>query len=180
MKTLNEIYQNYQSPDGHGDKGTAHTYIDEYERLLEPYRKNSIVLEIGLCEGESLRMWEEYFIDSKVIGVDITSKYLSELIKERTHHIIIADATRESIINKIDEKTFDVLIDDGSHRLVDQLKTFFIFKNKINPGGIYIIEDIEDLDNVKNIFLALHNNVEIIDNRHIKDRDDDVLIVYKF
>jgi hypothetical protein len=115
-----------------------------------------------------------------VIGVDITSKYLSELIKERTHHIIIADATRESIINKIDEKTFDVLIDDGSHRLVDQLKTFFIFKNKINPGGIYIIEDIEDLDNVKNIFLALHNNVEIIDNRHIKGRHDDVLIVYKF
>ena len=74
MKTLNEIYQNYQSPDGHGDKGTAHTYIDEYERLLEPYRKNSIVLEIGLCEGESLRMWEEYFIDSKVIGVGTSAK----------------------------------------------------------------------------------------------------------
>jgi 23S rRNA U2552 (ribose-2'-O)-methylase RlmE/FtsJ len=180
MKTLNEIYQNYKSPDGHGDKGTAHTYIEEYERLLEPYRENSIVLEIGLCEGESMRMWEEYFIDSKVIGVDITSKFLTELINEPGHNIIIADATEDDIVNKIDEKTFNVLIDDGSHRLVDQLKTFTIFKDKIKPGGIYIIEDVVNLDQVKNIFLALHNNVEIIDNRHIKDRHDDVLIVYKF
>ncbi len=180
MKTLNEIYQHYQSPDGHGDKGTAHTYIDEYQRLLEPYRKNSIVLEIGLCYGESMRMWEEYFIDSKVIGVDITSKFLTGLINEPGHNIVIADATKDDIINKLDEKMFDVLIDDGSHRLVDQLNTFRIFKDKINPGGIYIIEDIEDIDASKNIFLGLHNDVEIIDNRHIKDRHDDVLIVYKF
>jgi hypothetical protein len=75
---------------------------------------------------------------------------------------------------------FDVLIDDGSHRLADQLSTFQIFKNRIKPGGIYIIEDVVELDRVKNIFLGLHNNVEIIDNRHIKDRHDDVLIVYKF
>lgn len=181
MKTLNEIYEKYQSPEGHGDKGTAHTYIDEYERLLAPYRKGSIVLEIGLCHGESMRMWEEYFIDSKVIGVDIeTNKYLVKLINEPGHNIIIADATKEDIVDKINEKTFDVLIDDGSHRLVDQLNTFNIFKNKMKPGGIYIIEDVVDIDHVKNIFLGLHNNVEIIDNRHIKDRDDDVLIVYKF
>jgi cephalosporin hydroxylase len=180
MKTLNEIYEKYQSPEGHGDKGTAHTYIDEYERLLAPYRKNSIVLEIGLCEGESMRMWEEYFIDSKVIGVDIDSRYLIRLINEPGHNIIIADATKNDIVDKIDEKMFDVLIDDGSHRLADQLSTFQIFKNRIKPGGIYIIEDVVELDRVKNIFLGLHNNVEIIDNRHIKDRHDDVLIVYKF
>lgn len=180
MKTLNEIYEKYQSPEGHGDKGTAHTYIDEYQRLLDPYRKNSIVLEIGLCYGESMRMWEEYFIDSKIIGIDIDSRNLTDLINEPGHNIIIADATKDDIINKIDEEAFDVLIDDGSHRLVDQLNTFNIFKSKMKPGGIYIIEDVVNIDSVKNIFLGLHNNVEIIDNRHIKDRDDDVLVVYKF
>lgn len=180
MKTLNEIYQKYQSPEGHGDKGTAHTYIDEYARLLEPYREKSVVLEIGLYMGESLRMWEEYFVDSKVIGIDISSAHLTSLINESGHKIIIGDATHESIIERIEEKSFDVIIDDGSHRLVDQLKTFNIFKSKMNPGGIYIIEDVLDIDGVKNIFLGLHNNVEIIDNRHIKNRHDDVLVVYKF
>jgi len=39
MKTLEEIYENYNnggSGAGHGDKGTVHTYIPEYD--LKPYR----------------------------------------------------------------------------------------------------------------------------------------------
>lgn len=180
MKALNEIYQKYQSPEGHGDKGTAHSYIDEYEKLLDPYRHRSVVLEIGLCMGESLRMWEEYFIDSKVIGVDITSADLIDLINEGGHEIIIGDATKEDILESFDEKSFDVLIDDGSHILSDQIRTFQIFKSKMNKGGIYIIEDVVNIDYTKDIFTSLHSNIEIIDNRHKKDRHDDVLVVYKF
>ena len=180
MKTLSEIYEKYQSPEGHGDKGTAHTYIESYERLLEPYRENSTVLEIGLCMGESLLMWEEFFINSKIIGIDINDEHLKDLIDVGTHNIVIGDATKESIVNLLSEETFDVLIDDGSHAFVDQLNTFCIFKNKIKKGGVYIIEDVAHIDHIKNIFLTLHNDVEIIDNRHIKGRHDDVLVVYKF
>lgn len=180
MKNLQEIYKNYQSPDGHGDKGTAHTYIDEYQRLLEPYRENSTVLEIGLFMGESLRMWEEFFIDSDVIGVDISDWQLTNLINEGTHNIIIGDATKEEILDTLPDKMFDVIIDDGSHLLEHQIKSFDIFKNRMKPNGIYIIEDIVNIDKDKDVFEKLHNNVEIIDNRHIKGRSDDVLIVYKF
>ena len=58
MKSLSEIYQNCSVPDadGHGDKGTVHTYIDEYSRLLEPYRRHCTFLEIGVAYGESLKM----------------------------------------------------------------------------------------------------------------------------
>lgn len=180
MKTLNEIYQKYQSPEGHGDKGTAHTYIDEYQRLLEPYRKNSTVLEIGLFMGESLRMWEEYFVDSEIWGMDINAEHLIEMIKENRHNIILGDATKPEILDTIHDKMFDVVIDDGSHRLSDQIKTFNLFKKKMKPNGIFIIEDVFDIDDVKDVFSSLHDNVEIIDNRHIKGRNDDVLIVYKF
>jgi len=180
MNSLSEIYKKYQSPEGHGDKGTAHTYIDEYQRLLEPYRKNSTVLEIGLFMGESLRMWEEFFIDSDIIGMDISDDYLINLIKEGTHNIIIGDATKEEILDSISDKMFDVIIDDGSHRLHDQIKTFNILKNRMKPNGIYIIEDVLNIDDVKDIFSSLHNNIEVIDNRHIKKRNDDVLIIYKF
>jgi hypothetical protein len=180
MKTLDEIYQKYKSPEGHGDKGTAHSYIDEYDRLLTPYRNNSIVLEIGLCMGESLLMWEEFFINSKIFGVDITSQFLGKLIEDQTHNIIISDATKVDVLDYFKNETFDVIIDDGSHQLQDQINTFNIFKDKMNSGGIFIIEDVEMIEHKKDVFLSLHTDVSIIDNRHIKGRKDDVLIVYRF
>jgi SAM-dependent methyltransferase len=180
MKSLNEIYSKYQSPEGHGDKGTAHTYIDEYEKLLDGYRENSTVLEIGICEGESLKMWNEYFINSKVYGIDITDRYIKDLIKENKYNIIIGNACSEEIIEQLNHLTFDVIIDDGSHLINDQINSFNILKDRMKSNGIYIIEDVNDLDTTIDIYKKLHSNVEIIDNRHIKNRVDDVLAVYKF
>ena len=180
MKSLNEIYSKYQSPEGHGDKGTAHTYIDEYEKLLDGYRENSTVLEIGICEGESLKMWNEYFINSKVYGIDITDQYIKDLIKENKYNIIIGNACSEEIIVQLNNLTFDVIIDDGSHLIDDQINSFNILKNRMNSKGIYIIEDVNNLDLTIERYKELHNNIEIIDNRHIKNRSDDVLIIYKF
>ena len=180
MKSLNEIYLNYRSPEGHGDKGTAHTYIGEYEKLLSDYRENSTVLEIGICRGESLKMWDEYFINSKVYGIDITDQFIKDLIKEDKYNIIIGDACSENILTQLDDLTFDVIIDDGSHLINDQISSFNILKNRMKPNGIYIIEDVNNIDTSIDKLTELHNNIQIIDNRHIKNRVDDVLIIYKF
>jgi hypothetical protein len=180
MKSLNEIYLDYKSPEGHGDKGTAHTYIDEYEKLLGQYRENSTVLEIGICQGESLKMWEEYFINSNVYGIDITDQYIKDLIVENKYNIIIGDACSENILKYLNDLIFDVIIDDGSHLINDQINSFNILKNKMKPNGIYIIEDVNNLDSTIDTYKKLHNNVEIIDNRHVKNRVDDVLVIYKF
>ena len=64
MKTLQEISDKFSNVQdvGHGDKGTTHSYIPSYERLLTPYRDKKInFLEIGLAYGESLEMWYEFF-----------------------------------------------------------------------------------------------------------------------
>lgn len=180
MKSLGEIYLNYQSPEGHGDKGTAHTYIEEYEKLLGEYRENSTVLEIGICKGESLKMWNEYFINSNVYGIDITDEYIKELINENKYNIIIGNACSEEILKQLDNLTFDVIIDDGSHMINDQINSFNILKNRMNPNGIYIIEDVNNIDLSRDRLTELHNNIKIIDNRHIKNRVDDALAVYKF
>jgi 23S rRNA U2552 (ribose-2'-O)-methylase RlmE/FtsJ len=180
MKSLNEIYQNYQSPEHHGDKGTTHTYIDEYERLLKDYRIGSNVLEIGIYYGESLKMWSEYFINSKICAVDINGERIQDLINDGQYNIIISDATKIEFLEKIKDETFDVIIDDGSHLINHQIKSFNILKDKMKPGGIYIIEDVNNLDSTINVYKELHKNIEIIDNRHIKNRFDDVLIIYKF
>ena len=177
---LHEIYEKYQRAEHHGDKGTTHSYIAEYERLLKGYKNNSTVLEVGLYDGLSLQMWSEYFIDSKVIGIDINlSPSLSNLLREE-YNIIIGDATSDKILESIKDETFDVIIDDGSHKLIDQLNSFELLKNKMNKGGIYIIEDVDNLDSTLSIYESVHDNIEVIDNRHIKNRFDDVLIVYRF
>jgi hypothetical protein len=178
--SLNDIYKGYQNIEGHGDKGTIHTYIDEYEVLLNPYRYNSDVLEVGICKGESVRMWDDYFVDSTIIGVDIEVSGLVDIINAKYYNIIIADATKPSFLDKINNHKFDVIIDDGSHRLEDQIKTFFLLKDSVKAGGIYIIEDIQDIESSRVIFEGIHPDVRIIDNRFIKNRYDDVMVVYTF
>lgn len=180
MKTLNEIYVNYQTPNFHGDKGTAHSYIDEYEILLAPYRNKSTIMEIGLYHGVSLKMWEEYFIDSTIVGVDINLDAIKHVIDEGTHNIIITDATKEEFLPMINDYTFDIIIDDGSHTIEDQISSFNLLKGKMKSGGLYIIEDIQDIDQHKDLLLSLHENTQIIDNRHIKNNYDDILVIYKF
>jgi hypothetical protein len=192
-KPLQEIYQQYMDPNpagGHGDKGSAHSYISTYEKLLEPYRNSKVnLLEIGIAYGESLEMWYEYFNEGKVYGVDIHDiEIFSNYNKPEGYKndnrftIWIEDATKTEFLDTIKGITFNIVIDDGSHKFLDQVKTFNLFKNnnKISPGGIYIIEDVVDLDIVKDDFIALHDNCEIIDLRSVKGRTDDVLIVYKF
>lgn len=173
MLKLKEIYQKYCSDsdiDG-GDKGTIHSYIDNYyEKSLEPIRnKARRIVEIGINNGHSLKMWKEYFYNhSNLIGVDINDIQLPGV------KTIKGDATLEETFNGIDN--IDIVIDDGSHKFKHQILTFNILFPRLNEGGIYIIEDIIDIDKNKEKFLGLHPNVKIYDFRHLKNRSDDVIV----
>jgi cephalosporin hydroxylase len=179
MKSLKKIYEKYAGPDGWGDKGTAHTYIDEYETLLKAYRNNSVVLEIGIAYGHSCEMWCDYFIDSTIIGVDIANHGID--IDNVHYKTIFVDASSPDILPHLENYTFDVIIDDGSHRIEDQLNSYNLLKHKLSPNGIYIIEDVANLDSVRPQFESLDSSktISIIDNRDKKGRYDDVLVVIK-
>ena len=179
MKSLKEIYGNHSYPEGNGDKGTAHTYIEIYEEVLKPYRNNGNILEIGISWGYSLRMWREYFINGSVTGIDVEMlPQAQDLLHNSNYNIIHHDATIPSILNHIGNARYDVIIDDGSHYFPHQIQSFNILKECLNTGGIYIIEDIDDIDTNINSFKELHESCKIIDNRHINNRWDDVLAIY--
>ncbi len=186
MKTLAEIYEHYKGPASYGDKGTIHSYIEIYEVLLAPYRQSAkLVLEIGVLGGHSIRMWEEYFDRAEVHGVDVSLKPLdmfdlTPMIAEQTHHISIFDATSPAQVEKhFNGKRFDVIIEDASHEFEHQMAIYANFKTHLNPGGLYIIEDIADLDRHRLDFerIDVNKTVRIIDCRHVKNRFDDVLVV---
>ncbi len=192
MKTLQQIFDHHSQQVkgeaaygcGHGDKGTVHSYIPEYERLFSPYREKNIkLLEIGVAYGESLEMWYEYFSKGKIYGADIHTNEIGPYLNDERFNINIVDATNPLIKSYFEGDKFDIIIDDGSHRFEDQVKTFNLLRDHMNKGGIYIIEDVANLDSVKNEFLhlkGLSGECEIVDLRNEKNREDDVLIVYKF
>jgi hypothetical protein len=118
-------------------------------------------------------MWQEYFVDSEIIGIDIDPTKLLYAVP-----LIIGDATKH--IKQLNDREFDYIIDDGSHRLDDQIASFVLLWNKVKSGGKYFIEDIAG-ESQKN---ALHHMLSIAgiehsvyDNRRVKGRSDDIIIV---
>jgi hypothetical protein len=181
--TLQKLYDKYYDPKtGWPDKNTSHSYLPVYEEILKPYRRkrDANILEIGLMSGESLRMWTEYF-SGNVFGIDCSIKPIdgkADLTKaiEDGLYISIGDATNPADLERYySGLKFDVVIDDGSHNIEDQVKTHYILKDYMAEGSIYIIEDIQDIDAKKHLFWE----GEIIDRRHIKNRYDDVLVIYR-
>lgn len=184
--TLQQLYDKHKRGDW-PDKGSVHSYIDVYESILATYRKTANnILEIGLMSGESLRMWNEYF-DGDVYGIDCDIKPvggmadLTEAIAEGLR-IVIGDATSPKDIEKyFGGLKFDVIIEDAQHDLPQQLAIYHNLKNYLSPTGIYVIEDVQDIDFSRKAFEMIDPNktVEILDRRHIKGRYDDVMIVIK-
>lgn len=179
MKSLFEIYNNYNTPDGDGDKGTAHSYLETYHNHFKDRRENISLLEIGISKGYSLMLWKEYFTNSNIVGIDITLDKIQFSMDGLT--ILESDINNETKVNELlQDQTFDFIIDDGSHTLEHQLNAFnILFNKRLKDNGVYFIEDVFNIDQVKDKFNALHNSVEILDFRNVKNRYDDVLIVYK-
>lgn len=179
METLSEIYKRYSVAEdtGSGDKGTVHSYIPVYEKLLEPYRDGFLnFLEIGLARGLSIAMWREYFAPSvAVFGMDLSLAFDPEPLKQKDIVFIVGDSRTHK-----PHSFFNVIIDDGSHDISDQEATFRNLSPKMIAGGVYIIEDVNGVEALTPRFSALHPRMEVIDLRAVKGRFDDVLIVYRF
>jgi len=194
LKTLLEIYNKHKVGDW-PDKNSSHSYIEVYEKILAPYRMAALnVLEIGLMSGESLRMWTKYFNSDlrsthcNVYGMDCSETPVNGLadlrpiIAEGKHNIVIGDATNPLDIAKhFSGMDFSVIIDDGNHEIISQLRSYEILSKYLSDGGCYIIEDIQNIDETRELFEKIDatKKVEIFDRRHIKNRYDDVLVIIK-
>lgn len=121
-------------------------YLMHYERNLAEFRDRPIrLLEIGVQNGGSAEIWANYFPNAEVIvGVDIEPSCGRLIYDDPRIKIIVADATSPSseaqILNA--SREYDVIIDDGSHRSGDIIKTFCMLFSKLRHGGVYVIEDL--------------------------------------
>ena len=126
------------------DKGSGgHHYTEVYEYFFYPIKNNvKKVLEIGVSEGASLKMWRDYFPKAIIYGIDIKDK---SRINSKTIKTFIADqADRKKLQNFIDASGagFDIILDDGGHTIEQQQVSIGYLFRHLKRGGFYIIEDV--------------------------------------
>lgn len=123
------------------DKSWSHQYIHVYQALFEPIRLSVCnVLEIGVWDGDSLKMWRDYFAGAHVYGVDVEDKS-EKLAGEERITFVHSDAYTEETVNTYKMK-FDVIVDDGPHTLQSQIYCARHYSSLLNDNGIMVIEDI--------------------------------------
>lgn len=183
MDTLAQIYARHSGGKKFNDKNTTHSYIPVYEEILKPYQHcGKRMIEIGLFDGNSFLMWKE-FMGGGVYGIDVSRNPLGmvdlgPVIDHNPDHVFLCDGSNECDVERFFPKSeylWDVVIDDAAHSLAQQLQIYSIWKDRMTPNSIYIIEDLQSVDTDRSHFESL--GFEILDRRKIKNRYDDVLAV---
>lgn len=133
MATLQELGLKYNT-----DKAYFHKFCDDYETFLRG-KNISVIVEVGIENGSSLRMWSGYYPDAKVIGIDICE---DKLINEGNITSYFGDQSspKETILPYI--HGCDLFIDDGSHLWNHQVNTFEAVFPFMREGSVYIMEDL--------------------------------------
>lgn len=156
-RTINELCEFYGS-----DKcpKIAHSYAPFYDQLFSGMKDVKRVLELGAgCTGvmeafvkdykncASLFVWREYFSpDTQIYGLDNQDQCN---IKEDRIHVHIGDQTKEEDLQQLVKMAggeFDIIIDDCSHKIEDQLFSAHFLLPHLKKGGVYCIEDVYDAE----------------------------------
>ncbi len=118
-------------------------YFDIYERHFSRFRgKAPVMIEIGVFGGGSLAMWREFFgKDAKIIGIDINPECKAH--ESDGIEIFIGSQDDPALIQQIFNKYpwVDIVLDDGSHMMQHMVSSFELMYERIQPNGIYMVED---------------------------------------
>ena len=139
---LKEIVETYNLTT---DKGTTHCYIDNfYEDAFAKYKEKEIsLLELGVNNGDSLKLWKEYFTNSiAIVGVENLASLVRDEFKNIEGVTIhFENAYNKNITSRLQQ--FDIIVDDCAHYVDSQIEALDIYLPLLKEGGIYVIEDID-------------------------------------
>ena len=162
----------------------SHHYYLEYAKRFEPIRhKVKKVLEIGVFKGHSMLLWEKYFPNATIYGVDIdlNQKHLGNTPKDickgkdriKLKEFNACDSKELSKV--IDEgwfdleEKFDIIIDDGSHHPVHQVQALLLYLPMLKIDGTFVVEDVIDKSNEGNRVVL--NRIESIFKMYSNEND---------
>lgn len=138
--TLDDIGVKY----GADKSSIFHHYLHFYQQQLPGPDFTGRLLEIGVMDGLSMKMWREYYPHAEIVGIDI--KNMSFMHNDdwqvpESVQLITCDGTDPKQLKPLG--MFDIILDDGGHYMSHQQKSFkHLYYNQLNEGGTYIIEDL--------------------------------------
>lgn len=120
----------------------GHTYGKSYQEIFDNFDKDAEInfLEIGIQRGGSIMAWREYFPNANLYGVDIVDAILPEYRRDDVTYIF-KDINDPSVKEQLKDIEFDIIIDDGSHRLWDITPMVKTYLSQLKKGGFMVIED---------------------------------------
>lgn len=132
-------------------------HLEHYAPHLETIRSvATTVLEIGVGKGDSLRMWADYFLQATIHGIDAG---VAAVDANDTAKALLADPVYGKRIKfyfgyQQDEdflahtavkiaRPIDLIVDDGSHKIEDQLASLKYLFPLLGQNRFYFIEGVE-------------------------------------
>jgi predicted O-methyltransferase YrrM len=127
----------------------CHPYTLFYENLFRNNKNDHLkIAELGILDGASLRMWQEYFTNSEIHGFEYNTELIDRFKKNFNNDRITLEkidvTDKNSVANafsKMDAQ-YDIVIEDTTHQFEDQIRVIENMYQYVKPGGILIIEDI--------------------------------------
>jgi len=168
------------------DKNTLHSYLDLYQKLLfskKDTAKN--VLEIGIFNGGSIKLWDDFFINATVYGLDIMNinnvwdgiKNNNKIILHTSINAYDSNFFKSQFLDK--NIKFDFMLDDGPHTLDSMIDFIKLYSQIMTSDGILIIEDVQIWDWIdilkSHVPEDMKQFIKTYDLRQNKGRYDDIV-----
>ena len=179
--TLLEIINQNDYIIKHGtDKEAKHKYCSAFydNAFFDLKDKKLNILEIGIQNGSSLVLWNEYFKNSIIYGIDNTNFIKDRLDAYPRIKTIIQDAYKKELTSNL--PLFDIIIDDGPHTLESQIKFINNYFKKLNKNGKLFIEDVDgkhNLNELRKEASKFTSNITSIDFRSKTNTEDSIMLM---
>lgn len=131
------------------DSRHCHPYTLFYDGLFKNRKEEHLkIAELGILDGASLLMWNEYFKNAEIYGFEYNDDLINNFKQKfNNQQITLANinvTNKESIVNAFRNLNvlYDIIIEDTTHQFEDQIRVIENTYLYLKPGGMLIIEDI--------------------------------------
>jgi len=182
------IFDGYETDKGdHSYESTYLSLFDDDSRLVQCFDVHA-VLELGVYKGGSLRAWRDLFLNAHIVGMDKDLSYMA--YSEDRITVIYGDVRNAADLERVGRlgrsagisDGYDLIVDDASHRPIDQFHALKVLWQFLLKGGFYVIEDLDMNRNGAEILttctLIVRGQANL--SLHLGDKQaDDLLILEK-
>ena len=142
-KKLNDIGLEKGSNKSSEDLDVLRLYEDRLSRFHSIDRM--VLLELGIHQGQSLEMWDEFFENATIVGVALTEG--SKSFSGGRRHVRIGSQSNSTFLDMIIAEfgAPSIIIDNAAHEPGYQIRTLHHLLPEMKRGGAYIIEDIDTI-----------------------------------